>query len=59
MKCPFKKIIKNQKDMFGVEWLATEEFDECIGEECAAYKEVFISYYPNKQLEEICMLCNK
>ena len=63
MKCPFRKskIMTAQSDTgrgYPSNWVSTEKFGDCIGEECAAYYVVRICY-PEPTKVDGCALCPK
>lgn len=59
MKCPFRKhtiyAASRTGSNYPLEWITSEEFEECIGEKCVAFflKE---TYYPETKAEA-CALC--
>lgn len=56
MKCPFRKktaYVRGQQ----LGYLAIEEFEECVGEECAAYY-IYKTFYPETD-KGGCSLCKK
>jgi len=63
MKCPFRKskIVSAQSDTgrgYPSDWISTEIFEDCIGEECAAHYVVRICYPELKKVDG-CVLCPK
>lgn len=63
MKCPFRKskIVSAQSDTgrgYPSDWISTEIFEDCIGEECAAHYVVRICYPELKKIDG-CVLCPK
>lgn len=63
MKCPFRKhkIVSAQSDTgrgYPSNWVSTETFGDCIGEECAAYYVIRICY-PEPTKVDGCALCPK
>ena len=61
-RCPFlKRTIYNSGRNTGggypLEWIAAEEFEECIGDKCTAYQVVDNCYTGTKSA--YCELCGK
>ena len=65
-KCPFKKIFIVEKYYtygagFPMANYTKEEFDECIGKECMAYKTTYDTNHIYSKPQEVswCSLCRK
>lgn len=63
MKCPFRKskIATARNDTgkgYPQNWISEEYFEDCIGEECAAYY-VIRRCYPEAEEFDGCTLCPK
>lgn len=66
-KCPFKKIFIVEKyytygaQGFPMANYTKEEFDECIGKECMAYKTTYDTNHIYSKPQEVswCSLCGK
>lgn len=61
MKCPFRKskVTTARNDTgkgYPQDWITTEFFEKCIGEECAAYY-VIRTCYPELEESDGCALC--
>lgn len=60
-ECPFRKRTiysagRNTGSGYPLEWITTEEFEECIGENCMAYYVAKHSFQTDKVA--VCTLCN-
>lgn len=63
MKCPFRKRVykiagRNSGSGYPTEWIENEEFEDCVGRECAGYMSfvVYVGYKPVDK--EGCALCH-
>ena len=62
MKCPLRKITFKSTDCKGADfsterWYQTEDFDDCIGKECAAYETCFQVIESHSVHQWRCALC--
>ena len=63
MKCPFRKRIiyaagRNTGFGYPLEWIASEEFEECIGEKCPSFY-LSKTHFPESKTMEACQLCER
>lgn len=64
IKCPFRKInsfhsVGLTGEGYPVEWREYTEFDDCIGEECAAGRYREETYSTRKEIYFYCSLCDR